>query len=75
MTVQVFWTTIDNMKDEYKKDFKQISAILPNAEADAVKALIRDNNLTIPDFIRGAYYLLLNGDFARVPEIATQLNK
>lgn len=75
MTVQVFWTTIDNMKDEYKKDFKQISAILPNAEADAVKALIRDNNLTIPDFIRGAYYLLLNGDFARVPEIAARLNK
>lgn len=57
------------MKDEYKKDFKQISAILPNAEADAVKALIRDNNLTIPDFIRGAYYLLLNGDFARVPKL------
>lgn len=52
------------MKDEYKSDYKQISAILPNAEADAVKALIRDNNLTIPDFIRGAYYLLLNGDFA-----------
>ncbi len=75
MTVQVFWTTIDNMKDEYKKDFKQISAILPNAEADAVKALIRDNNLTIPDFIRGAYYLLLNGDFARVPDIAARLNK
>lgn len=75
MTVQVFWTTIDNMKDEYKKDFKQISAILPNAEADAVKALIRDNNLTIPDFIRGAYYLLLNGDFARVPEIAARLTK
>ncbi len=75
MTVQVFWTTIDNMKDEYKKDFKQISAILPNAEADAVKALIRDNNLTIPDFIRGAYFLLLNGDFARVPEIAARLNK
>lgn len=75
MTVQVFWTTIDNMKDEYKKDFKQISAILPNAEAYAVKALIRDNNLTIPDFIRGAYYLLLNGDFARVPEIAARLNK
>lgn len=75
MTVQVFWTTIDNMKNEYKKDFKQISAILPNAEADAVKALIRDNNLTIPDFIRGAYYLLLNGDFARVPEIAARLNK
>lgn len=63
------------MKDEYKKDFKQISAILPNAEADAVKTLIRDNNLTIPDFIRGAYYLLLNGDFARVPEIAARLNK
>lgn len=63
------------MKDEYKKDFKQIYAILPNAEADAVKALIRDNNLTIPDFIRGAYYLLLNGDFARVPEIAARLNK
>ncbi len=75
MTVQVFWTTIDNMKDEYKNDYKQISAILPNAEADAVKALIRDNNLTIPDFIRGAYYLLLNGDFARVPEIAARLNK
>lgn len=75
MTVQVFWTTIDNMKDEYKKDFKQISAILPNAEADAVKALIRDNNLTIPDFIRGAYFLLLNGDFARVPDIAARLNK
>lgn len=75
MTVQVFWTTIDNMKDEYKKDFKQISAILPNAEADAVKALIRNNNLTIPDFIRGAYFLLLNGDFARVPEIAARLNK
>lgn len=75
MTVQVFWTTIDNMKDEYKKDYKQISAILPNAEADAVKTLIRDNNLTIPDFIRGAYYLLLNGDFARVPEIAARLNK
>ena len=75
MTVQVFWTTIDNMKDECKKDFKQISAILPNAEADAVKALIRDNNLTIPDFIRGAYFLLLNGDFARVPEIAARLNK
>lgn len=75
MTVQVFWTTIDNMKDEYKKDFKQISAILPNAEADAVKALIRDNNLTIPDFIRGAYFLLLHGDFARVPEIAARLNK
>lgn len=63
------------MKDEYKNDFKQISAILPNAEAYAVKALIRDNNLTIPDFIRGAYYLLLNGDFARVPEIAARLNK
>lgn len=75
MTVQVFWTTIDNMKDEYKKDFKQISAILSNAEANAVKALIRDNNLTIPDFIRGAYFLLLNGDFARVPEIAARLNK
>lgn len=75
MTVQVFWTTIDNMKDEYKNDYKQISAILPNAEADAVKALIRDNNLTIPDFIRGAYFLLLNGDFARVPEIAARLNK
>jgi len=75
MTVQVFWTTIDNMKDEYKNDYKQISAILPNAEAYAVKALIRDNNLTIPDFIRGAYYLLLNGDFARVPEIAARLNK
>lgn len=75
MTVQVFWTTIDNMKDEYKNDYKQISAILPNAEADAVKALIRDNNLTIPDFIRGAYYLLLNGDFARVPDIAARLNK
>ena len=75
MTVQVFWTTIDNMKDEYKKDFKQISAILPNAEADAVKALIRDNNLTIPDFIRGAYFLLLNGDFARVPDIAARINK
>lgn len=63
------------MKDEYKNNYKQISAILPNAEAAAVKALIRDNNLTIPDFIRGAYYLLLNGDFARVPEIATRLNK
>lgn len=75
MTVQVFWTTIDNMKDEYKNDYKQISAILPNAEADAVKALIRDNNLTIPDFIRGAYYLLLNGDFARVTDIAARLNK
>lgn len=75
MTVQVFWTTIDNMKDEYKNDYKQISAILPNAEADAVKALIRDNNLTIPDFIRGAYFLLLNGDFARVPDIAARLNK
>ena len=73
MTVQVFWTI--DMKDEYKNDYKQISAILPNAEADAVKALIRDNNLTIPDFIRGAYYLLLNGDFARVPEIAARLNK
>ncbi len=74
MTVQVFWT-IDNMKDEYKKDFKQISAILPNAEADAVKRLLKEKNLTIPDFIRGAYYLLLNGDFARVPEIAARLNK
>lgn len=63
------------MKDKYKSDYKQISAILPNAEADAVKALIRDNNLTIPDFIRGAYFLLLNGDFARVPEIAARLNK
>lgn len=63
------------MKDEYKNDYKQISAILPNAEASAVKALIRDNNLTIPDFIRGAYFLLLNGDFARVPEIAARLNK
>lgn len=63
------------MKDKYKSDYKQISAILPNAEADAVKALIRDNNLTIPDFIRGAYYLLLNGDFARVPDIAARLNK
>ena len=73
MTVQVFWTI--DMKDEYKNNYKQISAILPNAEAAAVKALIRDNNLTIPDFIRGAYYLLLNGDFARVPEIATRLNK
>lgn len=63
------------MKDEYKNDYKQISAILPNAEADAVKALIRDKNLTIPDFIRGAYFLLLNGDFARVPDIAARLNK
>lgn len=63
------------MKDEYKKDFKQISTILPNAEADAVKRLLKEKNLTIPDFIRGAYYLLLNGDFARVPEIATRLNK
>ena len=63
------------MKDEYKNDYKQISAILPNAEADAVKALIRDNNLTIPDFIRGAYFLLLNCDFARVPEVAARLNK
>lgn len=63
------------MKDEYKSDYKQISAILPNAEADAVKRLLKEKNLTIPDFIRGAYYLLLNGDFARVPEIATRLNK
>ena len=30
------------MKDEYKKDFKQISAILPNAEADAVKRLLKE---------------------------------
>ncbi|MGN1316749.1 MAG: hypothetical protein ACI4VW_06740 [Acutalibacteraceae bacterium] len=63
------------MKEEYKKDFKQISAILPNAEADAVKLLLREKGLTQPDFIRGAYYLLLNGDFSRIPEIAEKLNK
>ena len=63
------------MKDEYKNDYKQISAILPNAEADTVKRLLKEKSLTIPDFIRGAYYLLLNGDFARVPEIAARLNK
>lgn len=63
------------MKDKYKKEYTQISAILPNADADAVKRLLKENNLTQPDFIRGAYYLLLNGDFARVPDIAARLNK
>lgn len=51
------------MRPEYKNDYEQFSIMLPKPEVKAVKRLVAEKGITQADFVRGAYFLLLNGEF------------